>query len=122
VQAVAAEQDTVAVLQLFDEEVGADIGLCAQATGNDVAVRMGSRLLFGEQTGANLLRDPGMIEGDLSHVVVAHEIATTVADIEEIGAAAMHDQRDTGSAHARHLRVLARELKDCLIGLFDGVR
>ena len=47
VQPIAAEQHTVAIVHRLDEEVGGDIGLCAEAARDDIAMTVGARLLLG---------------------------------------------------------------------------
>src|SRR6185312_2008804 len=95
-QAVATEQQTVPIVHGLDEEVGGDVRLCAQATGDDVAVAVAARLLLGQESDAHLLGDPRVILRDLTQLAIADDIGAAVADVDDIGAATSEDERDTG--------------------------
>ena len=115
VQAVAAEQDAVALAQLLDEEVGVDVRLRAQAPRDHVAVGVDARLLLGQHPRAHLLGHPRVVERHLAQLAVARDVGAAVADVDEVGPPAVDQQRDAGGAHAGQLGVLARVLEDALV-------
>src|SRR4029077_15931568 len=98
-----------------------DVRLCAQATGDDVAVAVAARLLLGQESDAHLLGDPRVILRDLTQLAIADDIGAAVADVDDIGAATSEDERDTGRAHAGQFRMLARMTVDRVIRLIYSV-
>src|SRR5579885_2977500 len=81
VHAVAAVDEHGAGTQVHAQEVDADDELAAEAARDEVAPRMGSRLLGAQDAVGDLLGDPRVVLRELRERAVAEQEEPAVADV-----------------------------------------
>ena len=113
-QAVAAQEEDVAGLDLALDALDLDRFLHADRARQDMAHRMALRLLRGQQTARDHFLDLGMVAAQLLEPAAAHQIGAAVADPEHGIMRALNHQHDDGRAH--RLAALPALGEDLLVG------
>ena len=82
-QSVAAQQEAVAADERKGPPVDLDVGIDAERPRDDVAPRVGARLVLGDVAGGDEFLHVAVIDGDPSEPVVAQQVGARVADVGE---------------------------------------
>ena len=109
---VAAQQEAVAAHERQRPGVDPHGGVDAEGAGDDVAARVGARLVVGDVAGRHELLHVAVVDGDPPQPAVAQQVRPRVADVDEgelldgragrtgIGLAAALRRRSTMTARA----------------------
>ena len=121
-QAVGAQQITVAEVGLADDDVRVITLVAGEHARDEVAVRVGRGLGFGDPPLVDQRLDKRVVSRDLGQVVIAEQIPARVAQMRQRqGAPAAQDRGDRGP-HPRKLRVIRDEASQLGVGPRDPVR
>lgn len=119
-EAVAAEQEAVALLDVEDARVDLDVVPVAHRARDDVAVGRLVRLLRRDEPLPELPRDEGVVLGHLRRRLPTHQVDAAVADLAEDGVLAQHEHRADGGSHARLVLVELGHGEDHVGRRLDG--
>ena len=134
-QAVAAQQDAVAVEQLDVERVGAHVGIQPDGSRDDVAVARCGGVFPRHGAGADELIDHGVVFRELPQLTLADQVGARVADVDHKGRATTDHGGDQRGGHAlaarsrgrlvdaatRRVGCLVEQLQDVVAGLAVGI-
>ena len=82
-EAVAAQQEPVAFDERQGPPVDLHVGFDAERAGDDVAARVGARLLVGDVAGRHELLHVAVVDRDTPQPTVAQQVGARVADVGE---------------------------------------
>ena len=121
-QAVTAQQDGVAIMQLQVEEVGRDVFCGADGAGDDgaEALQLGRvHVFFADGAKANQLIDVGVVGGDLAPALALQQVGAAVTDVADDECVPGDGGGDHGGAHVVVL-VAAAFAPDGAVGGGEG--
>ena len=119
---VAGEQKRVADARFAVEHIGLDLVSQADAAGDDVALRVASCLLGGEEARIDLLLDQRMVLGQLAHLSIAHQVDARISDMPDEELCFREEERRDGAAHPQLVALGAGALVDCPVGVAQRPR
>src|SRR5439155_11241061 len=83
-ETIGTEHQRIFILYLFREYINLNIGLCAQATRNHIALCMSASLIFRQETCPHLFGHPGVILRHLLYLATTHDIRTAITNIGNV--------------------------------------
>src|SRR5688572_26925424 len=99
-QAVRAEKEEVARLDLVLLHVDQQVRLAAQGPRDHVAQGMRAGLVRGDDPALDLLVDPAVVRRELADLTLAHEVDAAVPHVPDVGLVAVHQHRGHRGGHA----------------------
>ena len=118
--AVAAHEDAVAGLGGELEEVGLLVADAVEGLEDEVAVRVGPRLLLGDAPLVDERLHEGVVVGELAQLAAAVEVGAAVADVADAEAGAVEERDGRGGGGAVEVGVLLDQLGDPVVGAVHG--
>ena len=118
--AVAADEDAVADLGRELEEVGLLVADAVEGLEDEVAVRVGPRLLLGDAALVDEGLHEGVVVGELAQLAAAVEVGAAVADVADAEAVAVEEDDRGGRGRAVEGGVLLDDLGDPVVGAVHG--
>ena len=102
------------------EEVGLLVADAVEGLEDEVAVRVGPRLLLGDPALVDERLDEGVVVGELAQLAAAVEVGAAVADVTEPEAGAVEERDGGGGGGAVEGGVLLDQLGDPVVGAVHG--